>query len=455
MFARTEFVRNRLLDRNDNWSQYLYRYFIVEGSGADGSEKENDAKSIYRDYFDAFTKLIDSIESRGFDSSLGSILLGDGGLVNGAHRLAIAAYLDLPVHIVRTPETAGNYDYRWMIRKKLSSVAIDAMAFNLVKMMPNCRATLLFDLEQSTTQRIEEVLSRSSEIIIRKRIRLSDIGKRRVVDLAYGHNEWWSINLLEKMTAERFRRDQDSWCDVIFTLENDVHDVRPRKTELRRLLPHGYFERRIHGSDEYSDTFYLAESLLNQNSLRFLNTSPVGSEARIFELIGGPVPTDSPAVATRDWVLDGSAVLEVHGIRQARDIDFISTCNATVPEKIKKQGDSHSDQYVGKEFSVDDIVVDPRRHLIHRGVKFVSLDSYFLLKHESVSARWRDDLVAVLHRTSATQNIYQEPYQEQLSHAIKWMFLFGHFLDRQLRRLPKGLELILRRFANQVRRLID
>jgi len=86
-------------------------------------------------------------------------------------------------------------------------------------------------------------------------------------------------------------------------------------------------------------------------------------------------------------------------------------------------------------------------------VKFLSLDSYFLLKSLSSDVRWRDDLSVTLEKLSTTQDVYQAIDQEVANRRTKWLFLFGTILDRQLRRLPRGLENRLRRLAARLRNL--
>lgn len=444
VFARTEFVRARLSGLGEFWSRDLYRNFL-KANDINGKELENGEKSTITDYFRAFERLIDSMQQVGFDESKSCVPVSSKGIVNGAHRLAIAISIGIPIAIELTEEPFGIYDYRWFDKQGLQSVFVESMAFNLLSRSKNARAILIFDQHKYIVDEIESNIRHSAEVVIRRRIPLSEIGKRRIVQLAYDHNEWWLTNRLEQMTAERFTLG-DSHCDVIFTLESNLSDLQQRKNMLRQLLPAGNFERSLHGSDHYFDTMYLAESLLNRNSVEFLNFSPIGSEERIIKLLGGPFATLAPSAVTKDWCIDGSAVLEIHGLRLANDIDYIMISENMIPQSLLKNGDNHQTEYMRSRIRMDEIILDPRLHMIYKGIKFITLDNLLMTRIESRKINMKDvQLVSNLYQTS--QIIYAKREVQFKSIFQKCIFIVKRESDKGLRKLPRSLE-------NRVRHLI-
>lgn len=449
VFARTGFVRDRRDGELGNWSRTLYRNFLMT-SGVDGRGSENGTRSTLADYFRNFEQLIDSLQSGGFDSEISSIPLSKQGITNGAHRLAIALELGIRVHIKNSDETFSPYDYRWMRRRGLASLFVDAMAFELISHTPRARATIIFGQEKKIVDAIENELLGSAEIIIRKQIQLSEIGKRRSIQLCYDHNSWWKDTHLEKLTAERFPQGE-SHIDVIFSLETHVDRVRDRKNLLRRILPTGNFDRRIHGSDEYFDTFLLAECLLNQNSIDFLNSSPIGSENRIFSALGGNLMCKNPSTTSRDWCIDGSSTLEIHGLRLAKDLDYVALPNSTQPAELLSIAELHNDSYHSGAVDYSDVIRDPRKHLRFKGIKFVSLAALMQVKFQQKDSKAVVDRQLIINWAQSPLKLYQTADLRVLGRLGQFTFWISSKLNKALLRLPDPIEQKTREIISRVR----
>ena len=448
VFARTEFVRARLSGLGETWSRDLYRSFLVANE-IDGKEVENGEKSTISQYFRAFERLIDSMQEAGFDLSKGCIPVSTAGIVNGAHRLATAMILGIPIAIESTDDPFGVYDYRWLDNRGIKSVFVESMAMSLLARSNNARATLIFDHQKNTIDELETQISYAADVVIRRRIHLSEIGKRRIIQLAYDHNDWWEDSRLEQMTAERFTSG-DSHCDVIFTIERNLDTLQERKTNLRQLLPAGSFERTLHGTDHYFDTIYLAESLLNKNSVLFLNSAPIGSEARIMKLVGGPILSLEPSKHPRNWCIDGSAVLEIHGLRVAKDIDYLMINDSTIPKILLKNGDNHLPEYLHSKVRIDEIILDPRMHMIYKGIKFATLENFVARKFESKDINIID-IQLVVGLNQAHQSIYSRRDVQVKSYFQKCEFMVKAKLDKWLRKLPRRMENRIRQTIKNAR----
>jgi hypothetical protein len=453
VFARTEFVRSRVLGQVGNWGRLLYRNFLI-ANRIDGKESENQAKSTVADYFKSFEKLIDSIMEHGFDSSFGTIPVSESGIVNGAHRLAVALTLNERVIASPSSEPFGAYDYLWFRRSGMGEEFIDVMAYGLISSLNNVRAYVTFGEDLEISDRIAKEISLHAKPIIRKRLGLTEIGQRRLIDLCYGHNDWWEPRLLEPMTRERFE-DDAPWCDIVFTQESELDQLRDRKVQLRKLLPQSHFDRKIHGTDYYFDTFFLAEAILNKNSRMFLNTSPIGSEDRIFETLGGPFKTTEPVLARKNWCIDGSSVLEIHGLRRASDIDYIVDEGALIPHELKKQGDDHAQEYARGQADVYELINDPRNHLVYKGVKFLSLQALLLNKFQNTDQKGKLDVGLIAGWVNGTPATYSSSELMQIGRAagLKYELIAG--TDRLLRYLPSRIERSIRRMISGLRKQVS
>ena len=453
VFARTDFARRRIAGQSDSWSRSLYREFLL-ASGV-GKEIENGTKSSMQDYFRSFELVIDSIEANGFDARLGALPVRNGVLANGAHRFAVSLVTNQQISIAEISEPTGIYDYRFMKKMGVSPVFIDAMAMSLIQATAAVRAIVIFGEAPSVVDLIEKEIRKTAGIIIRKRIGLTAIGTRRIVEVAYGHNDWWDqTELLERMTAERFH-DCPSHCDVIFTLESDLNSLQNRKERLRTLLPDQKFERKLHGSDYYFDSVYLAECVLNANSLLFLNFAPIGGERRILEMLGGPNPQLKPWSTEQDWCIDGSSVLELFGLRRANDIDFLSVEGSRVPKNIQKLGNNHNEAYSRGQINPFEIINDPRNHLIYKGLKFISPSALLLNKFGENDPKSVSDVQLIVSTTAGDPGLYGSLDLQVIGLLSRWGYQVISLTDRALRCLPRKIEMPIRSFVARLRRYLN
>lgn len=453
VFARTEFALRRIQGHSDNWSRTLYRAFLA-ANRVDGTEIENGTKATVRDYLQSFERVIDSIQERGFQQSLGAVPVQNGMLVNGAHRLAAALVANQPIFISETDDIAACYDYRWLRKRGMSSLFVDAMAMNLIRISTNVRAIVLFGESDSIVDLVEDEIRTTSEVVIRKKLNLTEIGKRRIVDLAYSHNDWWDMaSLLEKMTAERFSESPPQ-CHIIFTLESQLEDLQRRKEKLRTILPLKHFERRLHGSDHYFDSVRLAEVALNQNSRMFLNLSPIGSEQRIITMLGGDTQQYAPRLTHQEWCIDGSAVLEMFGLRDARDIDYLAVTDMVLPPMLRRIGHNHVEEYNDGKNDPFEIINDPRNHFIYKGFKFISLRAQLVNKINEPDLKSVSDVQLIVNATNAERGLYQSLDMQISGSMSRLRFRFISLTDRLLRRLPNGMERRVRLMISNIRVLV-
>lgn len=451
VFARVDLVRAQLLNQSGLWGRTLYQNYLV-ATGANGRMFENGTKASVSDYFLEFCQLIQSMKKHGFLEELGAIPVTAEGITNGAHRLATALQLSLPVFVSATQEPFSDYDYRFMQKRQVARVFIDKMALNLLRACRHSRAVLIFGESRKTVDAIEGEVRKTAGVAIRTRLQLTEIGKRRVVQLAYDHNVWWNRSkLLEKMTSERFDSGP-SHCDLIFTLEKDLSTLNARKQHLRSMLPTNHFERRVHGTDHHFDTMFLAEFALNSNSRLFVNSSPIGSEDRIIRILGDLVPESDSSMTELDWCVDGSSVLELFGLRQANDLDYVVCEGSRATAALRKAGSDHSKEYIHGFADPFEIIEDPRNHLIYKGLKFISPSALMCHKFHRPDPQSKIDMAHLAGIDDRESGTYMSINLEVTGLISRLSYRVIAFSDRLLRRLPPRVERFLRQKIADLRR---
>ena len=383
LFARTNFVRSELQGFGESWGRSVYRDFIVSTSrDRRGKESwgEDNKKYSFKDYEKSFKNLINSISSEGYLESFGAIPLSGETITNGAHRLAICLLLDKKIPVENHPSLpVPNYDYKWLISKGMRGQNLDQMALDFVRMSKRCRALVFFGQNESTMNKILKFqdLKKDQEIVYTKKINLTEIGMRRIVQACYQMNDWWEENLLEKMCLERFEnREKSIYVSVVKSISQE--DFIQYKTFLREEFCSAEFERTIHGTDNHNDTFEVLSTLLNHNGIYFLNNSPIGSESRIMDLL----KNEAQAIKSEDWAIDGSASKEMLGKRRANDIDYI--CLDILKDKTmnNKIFDRHEKFYDNLPIDYRELIFDPRLHFSWNGYKFATENVADFLRNE-------------------------------------------------------------------------
>jgi hypothetical protein len=362
--ARIPFAKALISGSGTNWGLHVYRQYLQFMSKGQYGE---DFKFSQSDYIQEFCALVKSINVNGFKEEFGFIPLVNGEVNNGAHRVATCIALNLQVSCQAVNGNPEIQNYAELQNRGIPEYLLDYLVLEYVKLKDSARAFVLLDSTEETLRKMLKDFSNKDSILCIKQISLSEIGKRRMIDLMYSHNDWWTFELLERFVNERFNTPSNN-CYVLVFDSTGFKDIRTLKETLRTHLSKDEFERKLHGTDGQTDTIQLCETILNSNGLFFLNNSPIGAEHRIQGLISrsGTLPK----------TLVGSAPLELYGLREARDLDFAST----ELEKEKYDDRLEISDLFGYNLDADSLNCDPRFFAKYKNLKFAALPSVLFYK---------------------------------------------------------------------------
>jgi hypothetical protein len=226
-----------------------------------------------------------------------------------------------------------------------------------------------------------EVLNRRSTVVHQKSILLTDTGKRNLIRLLYGHEPWWKEYQLKEFVDLRFPQKVGVRSDrfyLVFITIPETEDIRDIKEEVRshfNVGPHP-----AHINDTHRETVWIAESCLNKNSLHFLNHAVQKHYAQLDRLLKDYRALIQDSGCPDNFCVDSSTVLSMYGLRQARDIDYLSADRSLLPYPDDELIGNHNFEYPQFPIRVDEMVYNPNFHFMHRGVKFQSLDMVYLFK---------------------------------------------------------------------------
>jgi hypothetical protein len=377
IFCRLEFVRDQILDKERSWGTHLYKEFISNSSYNKFGQEiwgEDGHKFTYDDYENSFKELISSIRVNGFDGINYPIPVSKGTPVNGAHRLATVLQLNLEITTKAFPDTPPNYNYAYLRSIGLTEKSIEFCALDYIRTIDSSRYFIFFDMEKRDIEAtLRKVVSSKDSIIFTKSLKLSEIGKRRLIEICYDHNDWWNSSLLENMLAERFGFNSSQVTVAFFDsrflsgFESEV------KAQLRREVERISFSQKIHGSGFHQDTRDLAELLLSQPGRAFLNHALIGSDIPVMNRLDAEGLTrDVFDSNLRTIFIGGMTVDELFGDGKSKDTEYYSTESHNISlakrEGVKAQNFFYKDNGINGE----EILSNPLSHFYFRGRLFAN-----------------------------------------------------------------------------------
>jgi hypothetical protein len=247
------------------------------------------------------------------------------------------------------------------------------------------------------------------------------------------------------MTRERFAFSTKAFL-LVYELKHGVEEITEIKARLRKTLSAVTFERRIHGTDGLDDTRHLVEAMTNPNTLFLLNRVRVSRQDRLFNRYPASLK-GNPNVC-----IDGSAAMELYGLRKSRDLDLICTGSSLEREVLELGFDINNDHYKNLPISHVDVINNPYLHVRLYGTKFTSIATRQLLLSfgpRSSHASWGAKKMRDLRLISNFYLNQQSSATGLLGHlstlATQLRLVFEFVINRIMPKLPPSLAGFIRK----------
>jgi hypothetical protein len=177
--------------------------------------------------------------------------------------------------------------------------------------------------------------------------------------------------------------------------------VTHAKSQIRNKYFDQFTFKKFHSTDNRIETIRVAETVLNQNSLLVMNQAPIESERNIISAI-----KNNPYLQKRspkEFAIDGSALLEILGIREANDLDFIEI--EKIYSELSSNPLSHNSEYQSLPINPTQLIMDPRNYAIIDGYRFVSVPKIIAFKAQRGEAKDLSD-ISSLCASNVSGSIY-------------------------------------------------
>ncbi|MCI8403022.1 MAG: hypothetical protein HFI38_13185 [Lachnospiraceae bacterium] len=360
------------------------------------NEYGNETKNKFKDYCNVFKVLIDDIVTNGFREE-GVIPVDCNGIImDGAHRTAIAAFLGIKVPIIRFDVSSPAMGAE-LYRKRLASNAdIEFALTEMCKWNDNLYLCCMWPAADSTKRKMAvDILKDEADLLYNKVIEMSMNGLSNLIPQIYLSHEWvGSIDNRFISAAPKIEGVSGNGNLEVFLFRSDslVH-VKQIKDQMRSIF--GIDEHSLHITDYPDETLFIAQMLLNKNTVDFLNKANpfyyVHLNRRIYQYresikeVGGNI---------NDYLIDSSSIMGLYGMRKPDDLDYLFVGKSEVDFNDKSITNHIGEvEYYGN--SVSDLVFNPVNYIYYAGLKIISLQTLVQFKKNRNTVKDREDIALI------------------------------------------------------------
>ena len=331
-----------------------------------------------------FNKLIENIKINGFDKKFGIPVGNNDIIVNGAHRFITCYYFN-KIMIFKKLNKKGclGYDYNFFLNRQ-NTVPIcnagpnlkikygDVSTLEAIKHLKNIRTMILFpNSYKEDDSSLKNIIEQYGYVYYKKKIKLNKTGLNNLIKSCYRGEKW--IGGLFPTTKHAELKTTlcygDNYTTIYIIHMNDVNKTVDMKNKCRLLF--NKEKNSLHMTDFQKDTFRVASTLLNDNSIHFLNNKKKAISNKMQQYLNIYFQKVSE-INKDDFCVTSSGILDMYGLRESNDIDYLHYSDLEIglkyisPHKEKWLSYYHTHKH--------DIIYNPENYFYFNGFKFASMD---------------------------------------------------------------------------------
>lgn len=372
LLAKFIYIKFKEKKIKDQFHIELYREHIRTFNNF--KEIDND-KNSENDFLLAFDNLIKNMKEQGYNDNFPIPLGKNKILENGAHRLMVSLFLKIqPKFFIKGTNVPDFYNYSFFIKRENFPLSIrysDFMALECIKINPNLRSMIIYpnSTNQKNIKFIKNIINKYGIIYYEKSVKLNDNGLNNLIIEQYRGEDWIGGMFPSFGQGGKYERCKGNGNThiILFYIEDiNLEKLTSLKEECRKYIRLG--KHSLHISDYQKDTFRISSSLLNENSLFYLNNGTCNFSNKSKDLL---IKYFEKINNDEDYCITSSFVMELFNIRYAKDLDFIHKDNINLNiENISPHGEEWLKYYPKNK---EEILYNPDNHFYFNGHKIISI----------------------------------------------------------------------------------
>lgn len=358
---------------------FLKEIYLAHIKAFNGFVEADDTHKVGKDSFlNNFHSLIESISQENIKENT-LIPIGNNSIpMDGAHRISIAAALNLPIKVFTINEIAPIYDLEFFNNRGLDNEFRDYTTIKYTEFKNNLYMVMIWPIAKGRQEEIEHILRKNGTIVNKKEIKLTYNGLLNLQIVEYKEEKWLG-NYSNDFEGAHTK------CSQCYNKENTLRaflfesnaDLIKMKDDIRNIFNIG--KHAIHINDTQEQTKEIAQLVFNDNAIHFLNCrsrNEMKSFNQLFHQFASYIEKNK---INKDEIAIIGGVLSLYGLRDAQDLDYISI-NEQIPLKINDNIELETKKINYTHYSKEEIITDPRLHFVYNGIKFVSLQVILEIK---------------------------------------------------------------------------
>lgn len=409
LFAKVPLARALMQGRQSRWATELYCKHLSAWTRGTFEEPDGSGKKGFDTYLQHFTDVVNELQAHGYDASRSLLPVShDLTIFDGAHRTAAAIALDQRVPVVESDAKPRCYDYRFFRRCGVRDVYLDAMALEYCRMIPNSYIAYLFPAFSNREDDVRRLLEECGEIFYQREIQLTKFGMHAFIAQIYRGEHWLgspSNGFAGATSHVNNRYVPGKALKCYFFQASSLENVVAMKGRVRELFEAGNYP--IHINDEHEEAVRVAQQILNENGIHYLNNSSPYRFKRFSQMLsvfGDDLHNAN--VDVDDYMIDGSAVMAAYGLRNANDLDYLHRGEPI--QFSHREIHSHNSELKHYDETLEDMLDDPRNHFYFNGIKYASLPQIKDMKMRRAEVKDARDLVLIgqLYHAPSRWNLF-------------------------------------------------
>lgn len=389
------YIEAYITGKNYKYYLELYKRHIALRTG--GFE---DKKKSINDYVNDFNNLIDSMKIEGFDKNYPIPISSSNNIIlNGAHRLSCCLYFKLDMYVKFYDKKGLSWDFDWLVENNFDKDNINILNKYVRLKSENTYIGILWGTIKTRWDDVEKVIGERFKIVGIKDFSFDRYSFVSMIEDIYSYefgvfpsfNIKNKINFLMKYPLE-FRvvifdiKEPNFICEKNQLICKETVELKTFiREELNNLIDMDKFAT-IHTTDNPEHNTYISNILLNQFNIDLISKRKnIEYRKEFLQWLDEYLSVlKNHGLSSNDCCIVGSSSLEVMGIRNSTDIDFIlktSLRDNKFPDEFVKLSDNVDIVYKGYHirsgsnlrYTDDEIIQELDKHFYFRGIKFASV----------------------------------------------------------------------------------
>ncbi|CAH7044054.1 conserved hypothetical protein [Vibrio chagasii] len=378
----------------DNLPSSLYSQHIIAMTDGRCEENGNTNKNSLESFFDYFSDIIESMGKVGFSAEQSLIPINsDFEPLNGAHRIAAALYYNEKITCVVCGEKKVDYGFNFFSKLGFDRYHLYQCIFLMQKHQTSILTGIVWP---SANIDVNQYLE---DVILVEELKLNDVGVNNFVINTYLHEEWLGTpenNFIGSVGKSNPCTGLHSLKVFLFKINKNTNVVE-LKESIRNDF--GLGKHSIHICDGVHDSAPLSNFSLNPNITTILN---IIKKYEYPSFINDVVNISKVSQNQNlHFVLSGSSLLGLLGIREPKDIDYLSSKPIGISEM-----DFHGTSNGIKDYV--EIKNDPYSYFVYFGINFYSIEDFIDFKKKRNEPKDIQDIELLIEFVGYKRNYFSK-----------------------------------------------